>query len=235
MGKNVQVVIVFFLFLFLISFTSAIEPLTQNESAQVRFPVRLGGGVAPIGTLCNFTMLYPNNTYLINFQPMTRLTDEYSFNLTGTQTSQAGVYDSQVTCNFGGLNDTLSTSIIINPGGIEPSQQRTDTLSRTIWFFFGLGVFCFISAMFVKSKPVKITLFLFMVWFLLMGTNTSLIAMQDEVINPKIQTFFEFFLTLSFMANNFIIYGVGILWIIVFFTTFKDKLKFKKSERYDYG
>lgn len=233
--QNAKALGLLIIFVLCITLVSSLEPITQNQTAEIKHSVRLGGGVAPVGTSCNITILYPNKSILINFQPMTRLVDQYQYNLTGTQTSTSGVYDYDVTCVHGGLNDTLSSSLIINPGGIEPSQQRTDTLSRTIWFFFALALLCFISIFMVRKPPIKITMFLFMFWFILMGVNTSLLAMQDEVINPQVEEFFEFMLVLSFIANRFILIAIAGLWCVIFFITFKDRMKTKTNERYDYG
>lgn len=244
MVKNVQALILlaFFILMFSSNASAETDSFPENSVAEIRHPVRVSEGIPPSTTSCNITIYYPstypaNNSIFVNFKPMGRdgFTSYFNYTLNQSQTTIKGIYPYDITCVAGVLNATVTSEFIINQGGVSPNQQRTDTLSRTIWFFFGLAVFCLISAMFVKRMPVKITLFLFMTWFLLMGINTSLIGMQDEIVNPKIENFFEFFLVLSFLANRFILYGVGVLWIVIFFVTFKDKLNWKKSERYDYG
>lgn len=211
-----------FSIIFLISFVSAIQTFPQNQSAKLCHAVRAGEGL-PNSALCNITIDFSNGTNLIDFQAMDDLNDRFCYNLTGANTAIKGLYDYEVTCTQGSLNDTFSSRYLVNLGGIEPSQERTDTLTRTIFIFFGLGFITFLSLFWIKKTPFKISLFLIMVWFILMGINASYIAIQDEVINTNLENFFSFFLTISFWANYAIFAGIIVLWMITFIVSMMDK------------
>ena len=222
---------ILFFFLF-ISSASAIQTFEQNKSAKLCHAVRQGDGL-PTGVDCNITITYSGNgSNLISFKQMDELNDKYCYNLTGTDTAVKGFYNYEVTCSNGIENDTLTSQYFVNLGGIEPSQSRTASLTRTIWTFFGLGLLFFIAFFFIKSIPFKLSILLLMIWFFLMGINTSYISIQDEVVNSSIETFFSFFLTLSFYANYFIFLTIIIIWMITFFVTILERKKRSRVKEY---
>lgn len=233
MGKVLQAVITIFLLVFLLTTVLAVQTFKQNDEVDLKVPVRLDGAVAS-GINCNISVYYPNSTVLIDYLKMTDNGDYFNYTLNTSQTRIKGEYTYCITCTNNVLNDTECDTFLINLGGVEPSQQRTETQTRTILIFFGLAVMLFISLFFVVSFPVKLTLFLLMCWFLLMGINFSYLALGDEIVNPTLENFFSFFLTLSFYANYFIFLTIIILWIITLITNVIQMKKQKKARKYGF-
>jgi hypothetical protein len=232
-GKK-KVIFGLFMLCLLISLASAIDTYSQNSEFNIVHPVRINGGIPNAATNCNISIYYSNGNPLISIDEMTRLSSSnFNYTINSSQSAIKGLYDYDITCISGELNKTTSYKYLINLGGIEPSQQRTDTLSRTIWIFFGLALLFFITFLFTKYFPVKASLFLLMLWFIIMGVNTAFISLQDEVINSNIENFFSFFLTLSYYLNYGIFFGVAVIWVTTFFVnifTFKES---KKQRRFN--
>ncbi len=226
---------IFLFLLFVIvflSFTSALKTLPQNEASRICHPVRVDGGVQS-NVLCNISIEYSNGSNLVPFQAMEDLGDRFCHNLTVADTSIKGAYSYSLSCSNGTLSETEDYGYLVNLGGLEPTPERTSAMNRSIIVFFTLAVFAFIGMLFVKRFPVKLTLFLFMFWFILMGINATYISIQDEVVNTSIEGFFSFFLVLFFWANYGIFVTVIILWIITFIVTAISRKKIDLIR--DYG
>ena len=220
------------LFCFLITNISALT-FSKYSETDIKHEVRLDGAIPPATTLCNISIYYPNNSLLIDFTNMTNHGDYFSYPLNSTHTSVRGDYTYCITCSGGNNNATDCFDFIINLGGVEPSQLRTDSSTRTIYVFFGLGLLAFLGFFLTKKVPIRATLFLFMVWFFLMGINATYISMQDEIMNSSLENFFSFFLTISIHANYFIFLSIGILWTTTFIVNlFEGHKKKIEEERY---
>jgi len=231
MGKVFQALIVFCFIIFLFGEAEAIQTFQQNQDIDIKHPVRIDGAIAP-DALCNITVYYPNNSILINFQEMGNTTSYHNYTLSSTQTGTKGIYNYDVTCKKLSYNKTSSFQFLINLGGVEPSQQRTDTTTRTIWIFVILGIFTFIGMLMSKKVPLKATLFLVMIWFILMAVSFSFTSLQDEVVNKSLEDFFSFFLVLTHYANYFIFISIMIIWLFTFFFNMASNSKSKKREKY---
>lgn len=224
-------VVSFILLIITISLSSAIDTYSQNSDVDLKHPVRLNGAVSS-GINCNISIYKPDNTVLIDFEPMTDNGDYFNYTLNSTQTAIKGIYNYDVTCIGGGENQTDSFDFLINLGGVEPSDSRTHTQTRNILIFFGLALMFFISIFLSKSFPIKLTFFLCMIWFMLMGINFAYISIGDEVLNSNVENFFSFFLTISYYANYFIFVAIIILWMITLFVNISNINKQKKAMRY---
>jgi hypothetical protein len=71
-----------------------------------------------------------------------------------------------------------------------------------------------------------------MIWFFLIGINLTYISMQDELVNTRVEGFFSFFLVIAFYANYFIFISIAIVWVMTFFTTFLERKRQKKEDKY---
>ena len=224
-----------FVVLFLIQLVSSADnkiefTFQQSESGDICHPSRLDGEISP-NINCNITIYYPNGTTLVDFQEMRDEGDRFCYTLNSNETSLKGEYDYEVTCYTDNKGATNDYTYLVNLGGIQPTQQRTDSQNRTILIFFGLALLFFISMFFVKSFPIKLTMFLLMSWFILMGINFTYIAIGDEVLNPSLENFFSFFLRISFYANYFIFITIGILWLItLIYNTINVQNRRKRSK-----
>lgn len=235
MAGKIQVIVLSCL-IFII-FISGAEALTlpQNQTAQICHAVRVDDGIVS-GVECNITILHPNSSRLIDFQPMDDEIDRFCFNLTGTQTTIKGIYDYEVTCVApNGNNETQSFNYIVNLGGVEPSQQRTDTITRSIYFMFGIGIILFLGFFFTKNVPIKWTYFLLSLLFFLIAINILFVSLQDEIVNPTMENLFSFFTTVSFIIYRFIAFLIGALWVVTIFVTIFIKMKNSKARRFAEG
>lgn len=234
MGKLQVIILCLLLSFFMIALTSAEDEVltfAQNTKGDIRHPVRVNDGIST-NVNCNITVYNVNGTILINFTKMQNNYDYFNYTLNTSQTSVKGIYKYDISCSDGTLNRTESFPLIINLGGIQPSQSRTQTLTRTVWVFIALGVLFFISLFFIKSVPIKLTMLLLMIWFILMAINTSFLSIQDEVINTRVETFFSFFLTISFYANWLIFSAIAILWVITAIVNSISIQQKRRQERY---
>jgi len=93
---------------------------------------------------------------------------------------------------------------LLNPAGIEPTSQRTDSTTRSIYFIFGIALLLFLAFFFTKQAvPVKWTVFIFAIIFFLIGINIIFVSLQDEIVNPKLETFFSGFTVISWYFYYF--------------------------------
>lgn len=198
----------------------------QSQGGDIKHSVRVDGGILP-GVLCNITILDPDNSIIVDFLSMTDNGDYFNYTLNSTQTSSSGEYNYDVTCAGGGQNDTSSFTFFVNPAGIEPTQQRTDAISRSIYFIFGIAILLFIGYLTTKFVPIKWSFLLLSLLLLLVGINTIFISLQDEVINPNLETFFSGFTAVSYYVYYFVFFLIAVLWIITFINT----IIVKQSER----
>ena len=205
----------------------------QSSDIEIKHPVRLDGAIVS-GINCNLTVYYPNNSVLVDFKQMTDNGDYFNYTINSSQTQTKGIYNYDITCQGGGQNATESFDFLINLGGIEPSDSRTQTQTRNILVFFGIAILFFVSMFFIKKFPIRLTLFLLMVWFILIGVNLTFISIGDEVLNPTVENFFSFFLTISFYANYFIFISITILWLITFIVNAVQVNKQKKARKYGF-
>lgn len=240
MAKVFQVIILLsFIILFsslLVEDVSAIRTFSQNSDIELKIQPRVGGGIAN-NVLCNLSVSYPNQSILVDWQPMTDSGNYFNYTLWGTDynlTGLRGKYEACYTCTNQILNETQCEDFLINRGGIEPSEERTHTQTRTIFIFFGLAILFFIALFFTRSFPIKLTFFLLMVWFILIGVDLSYIALEDEIVNSSIENFFSFFLTLSFYANYFIFLSIAILWFITFIVNVLQFKQMRKEGKYGF-
>lgn len=225
----------FLVFLFVIilsSLGSSAKTLPQSESSRICHAVRVDGGVSN-NVFCNISIDYSNGTSLVPFVEMEDLGDKFCYNLSSSQTAIKGFYRYEVSCNNGSLYDTQDYEYLVNLGGVEPSPERTSAMTRSIFIFLGIALLFFISLFFVRSMPVRVTMFLLMIWFILMGVNSAYISIQDEVVNTSIEGFFSFFLVISFWANYAIFSSIILLWIFTIVISSIERRKVNLIK--DYG
>jgi len=203
----------------------------QNSEANLTHPIRVSGGLPPPSVLCNITIIDPNKNTLVDFLAMTRIDNGkyYNYTLNTNQTAIIGKYDYDITCLSSSINKTESFEFYINPGGIDPSETKTQALTRTIYFLAGVGLIFFVAFLFSRegNPTYKYTYLILSALFFLISTNFIFISLQDEVVNPKIQNFFSSFVAVSFYIFWFLGFILAALWIIAIINT----LILKNNER----
>jgi hypothetical protein len=150
---------------------------------------------------------------------MTYNDNYYNYTLLPNQTTQEGEHFVIITCQ--GDTDGFSTfTYEINPTGIRPTEQRTETITRTIYFIFGIAIIFFLGYIFIAEKTtVKYTFFLLSFIFFLIAMNIVFVSMQDEVVNPRLENLFSFLVAASFYMYWFIGGLIFIMWFLAFFNS----------------
>lgn len=210
---------------------SSAMAFSQGGIGEITHSIRVNGGLAT-GINCNITIFYPNNTVLIDFQGMTDRTDHFNYTLNGNQTSLKGMYNYDVTCFSSSENKTERFEYIVNAGGVDPSSERTDAITRTLYIVFVIGIIFFITYFFSKHPTLKWTWFLLGMMMFLIVMNFVFISLQDEVVNPKIEGFFSFFITSFYIIFWFLFVILAILWIVTIIATFLWHNHKKEMTRY---
>lgn len=226
-------IVFLFLFLFLfINLVSADPAYAQGKDIDLRKVVRVSDGIPSSSASCNLTVWYSNGTLLVFNKRMTNNYTTFNYTLNSTLTKTKGEYDYEISCVQGELNGSLKDKFIINYGGVEPNAERSDSISRSIWFIFIVAILLFIVGMFSFKTPYKVTAFLLCFLFFIIGLNLLFIDLQDVIVNPNYEEFFDGFTSISFIMY----YGIGIsiivLWMITFIVAILDKRMRVKKERY---
>jgi len=179
-------------------------------------------------------VIYPNSSIALGQVEMTKIGTYYNYSFCKTNVS--GIYIVNTFGDDDGFTTGNSYDFIINPQGIESTQQRTDSITRATYFIFGIGIILFFGFLFHKTlPPIKWTLFIVSITFILISMNLVAISLADEVINPRLESFFDSFTAISFI---FYWFAAGLLIIMWFFTainTWVFKKNMANAKRYGIG
>jgi len=189
----------------------------EDTNYSIRFLCEINDAVCTGNAVCNISITYPNSSSLAQAQAADLIGDStYEYNLTANDTGTKGDHQARIRCFDGSLNGSSSFIYHVNPTGICSTEQKNDSMNVSIGFMFGIGIILFVGFLFVKNKPpVKWTFFMFSIIFFLIGINLILVSLQDEVVNPRIEGFFDGFTVISFI---FYWFAAGLLIIMWFFT-----------------
>jgi len=184
---------------------------------------------------CNISIDYPNSTMMISNLSMTNLNNgRFQYNLSENLTSTNGEYTARVNCNDGGAGDISNFIYEVNPAGIRPSDQKTESITRGIYFILIIGVLFFIAFLFTKqSTPAKWTFFSLAMMFFLITLNILFVGLQTEVVNPKLENFFDGFTAISWYIFWFIAGLLILMWFFTFIQTWILKKNLKNMRRYE--
>ena len=226
----------FFIGLILLPFISGSSfYIPKDTDYSIKFNCKLDGSICSTTATCNVSIDYPNSSILVDNQVAQLISNaRYNYTLNVTQNSMVGEdYTLSITCYDGNVNGSQIVTYGINPSGIRPSEQRTDTITRSIYFIFIIGILLFIGFLFTKqSIPVKWTFFAFSIIFFLIGINIIFISLQDEIVNPKLETFFSGFTVISWYFYWFIGGLLIIMWALTFLNTWLLKKNMSNAKKY---
>jgi len=197
----------------------------QNEDVNYRFRcLTITGDYCTSGTILVISVEYDlNGSNILNNVSMTF--NETFFNIT-LPTHTTGTYKGIISSTTS--NNTVSEfTYEVNPLGIESTEQRSEALTRSLYFIFGIAILLFIAFLIKTSPPIKWTFFIFSIIFLLIGFNIISISLADEVVNPKLASFFDRFTAITFF---FYFFAAGLL-IIMWFFTFLNEWIFQRNLR----
>jgi len=220
-----------FLYLLLILVVPIISAETafyvpEDSEYSFRFNCEIDDSICSNTAACNLSIYYFNSSIILKGNATNLGNGEFERNLTINDTKDSGEYKINVVCYDGGVNGSSIIYYEVNPSGIRSSQERTNTISRSVYFMLIIAVLLFLAFLFVgKSVPVTWTYFALSMLFFLISINLIFTSLQDETINPKLETFFS-----SFTATSWIFYWfIGGLLIIIWGVTFVNTWIYKKN------
>lgn len=223
--KNIKFILLLAILMVLPSVLSLTVPI--NETFNIVHPVRIDD--YPNSDIdCNISVYSPNNTELVDFQPMSNNFENHNYSLNPALLNVSGTYTYDMTCTTGLSNQTDSFEFLVNPTGIEPSDSRTASITRGIYVLFGASIIFFIAFMFMPVKlPLKMTFFIFAFLFFLTALNLISVSLVDEVVNPRLEAFFDGYTAIYFVLFWF---ASGLL-IFIWMFTFLNTIIMKQNER----
>lgn len=221
----------FVLLLFILPMVMA-EPafiFKQSQSEDLKIPVyKADNSPADVTVTCKINVVSPNNTLVISNEDMSFNTGGvYNHSLVGLSVSTKGEYQTSVNCDDSSDFGFSSFVYEVNPTGIRASGQRTATLVSGIVLFLVIAILLSIAFFLTHQNiPVKWTYFIFAIVFFLISLNTTFIVVQDAIINPRLENFFEGFLVISYIFYWF----AAVLLILMWAFTFLNTMLLKKNQ-----
>jgi len=96
-----------------------------------------------------------------------------------------------------------------------------------------VAVLLFLAFLFVNSAPpVKWTYFAVSILFFLISINLIFVSLQDETINPKLETFFDAFTAISWYFYWFIAFLLILMWGFTFMQTWIMNKNLANAKKY---
>ncbi len=92
----------------------------QSQNLSVCEKCRFEGAVCDTSYSCNITILFPNQTFLLNQQSMIVNGSYFCYNINASQTSVNGVYESTIDCSNVTLSGSNTFFYRITPEGSAP-------------------------------------------------------------------------------------------------------------------
>jgi len=136
----------------------------KNTNYSIQFSCNIDGSMCSNEASCNATITN-TTTLMADVATSNLLNARFEHNITENETATPGEYTLKIDCTDGNLNGTSTLIYEVNGAGIRSSEQRTQALSRSIYFIFGIGVLLFIAFLFAsQSVPAKWTFFIFSVF-----------------------------------------------------------------------
>jgi hypothetical protein len=163
---------------------------------------------------------------------MTYNDNYFNYTLNSNQTAINGEYSVLVTCQ-GSTYGFSTYSFEINPIGIRASDQRAVAVSRSIYIMFGVAILFFLAFLVYNSNPsIKWSFGIIAFTMFLIALNVMFISLQDEVVNPKLETFFSSFVAISYYMYWFAGGMFLTVWTLTFFNTYFYKKNQQAIARY---
>lgn len=152
---------------------------------------------------------------------------EKSLNIGAGNFSVPGLNSYTIQCNNSNSGGFISGSYEVTPSGYEiDSNSRANLIIAFILLIAFIGLLFFYATFFSNSSlPLKFTLLIVGITFLLISIDIIGIAIKDETTNPKITNFLDVLITISFV---FYWAAMGLL-IIIWAFTFLNTWLYKKN------
>ena len=135
MNKQYLFFICAFILVSTLSFSSALT-LEQDQDSLITFPVTFNGSNAPTGTTCNYSVIYPDLTLMVE-NNQANYTNSGIGSFIISDNSINGPYQAPLTCNFpDGSSQSGSADFLITPNGEDPSGTQISVYLGLILILF---------------------------------------------------------------------------------------------------
>lgn len=179
-------------------------------------------------TITQLTIIYPNGTQLAANQSMQYNENYFNYSIDSTKVNADGEYQGKLSFHQGAAYGFVDFVFTVNPQGIEQTQERTDTLTRTIYFIGAFAILLSIAGFLTHFAPMKWTLFILSAITLLIALNMISVTLRDEVVNPSIISLID-----TFTASTIYFYWFagGLILMIWMFTVIANIGKAMKMKQ----
>lgn len=224
-----------------IFFINSVEAQTDicrtNVSAQIVescFVCEGCGEYCSSSAMCNLTVNNPYKEIIVNNQEMTNQIAFHNYTITGDLVNESGKYDYSVACIDGTTNGSFQSFFVCNPPGIEPTESRTDSITRSIYLFFFLGILLIVGGWFTRRQlaPIRWSLYILGAISILISINIISVSLRDEVVNPQIVQLFDVITASTFYLYWFAAVVIFVMWILSILLNIQKMVQQKKIERF---
>lgn len=183
---------------------------------------------------CNLTYIqYTNYPKALFNVALTKSGSDFYTTIASGNYSNLGSVCHGVRCTDGNSFQTGSVCREITATGISYSESRTNAISRSIYVVFGVAVILFLTFLFYQTSiPVKLTFAVLSFVFILIGFNLVVVSLADELVNPKIQGFFDTLTAISFYMYWFLGGILILMWIYTLWNTVIYKQNVDAARRF---
>lgn len=205
--------------------------IKQSTVYDLKRPCFNNGTYCDSSFACNFSMFLPNGTTVINNQEMTNQVSFHNITLSAVDTQIKGTHAATMICTDGSESGSDTFEILINPVGLKPTDQRSNTLLLTVIFMGVISLFLFLAGFKMEFTPLKWSFYIMGMLSILIAINVMFVTMQDEIVNPNIEGLFD-----TVVASTFFLYwgaGVSILliWMVTVILNIGGSKKNKEMEK----
>lgn len=219
----------------MISCITADESFTFKEGDNFTLELSMANANLSHCDLCScvYNLFYPNGSIFVSEGKGTN-TNSYCRYVTSTNIS--GKYGGEMV-----FNDTVdygrtTFEFIVNPSGIEASDQRTNSISRGIYFTLVLAILFFLAFLFSKQKiMIKWTYFTMSFLFFLITLNLLVVGLETEVVDTRLETFFDGFTAIFWYLFWFAAGLMILMWIFTFIQTYFYRKNLRDMQKYGGG
>lgn len=178
------------------------------------------------------SVVYPNLTIAESNLVMSTIDNIY-YNYSYCNTSVSGIYKVLGYGNLDGLKTPWAYEFEINPSGIIPTDQRTESVSRGIYFTLVIAILFFITFIFSKQKlAIKWTYFGLSILFFLITLNILFVGLQSEVVDSNLESFFDGFTAIFWYIFWFVSGLLILLWAFTFIQTYLYRKNMRNIQRF---
>ena len=228
--KMKKIMICLMLGIFLISLASS--SLVDYDSVKQNECMNISQACATC-TYVNISSVSRNNdsTLISNIEMTDFGNGEWRYEF--CDTSATGRYDVKGIGDINGVDSSFAVVFLVTHSGGTLEEGASGILIMGIIFMLVVGALCLLG-FFRKDQSfqTKWTLFLMSFLFFLAGANLISALIGDTLANPKVISFFDSFMAISFLLFWFVFGLLAIMWILTMIQTLLFRKKQSDIQKY---